>query len=474
MRNRLDRFFTVRTAACLLTALLVSAAFSTGVPAADSEAEEARPSVQVLVGDEEDRKELGATELDSLSDFTDAAEAVPAEEETEASAPSDAEAAMSAAEKPEEAVPAGMMKSWLTGEYVPEAVGNRRPVAFMIDNVKDADPPSGISQADLYYECEVETDLSRICAVFENYDELAKIGPLRSCRDYFISLAAGLDDIYCHYGQAAYALPYLESDDVDNLSGLMSYPYNAFYRDSPHAAPHNAYTGGEQINELIKTLGYRTDHREGYKGQLNFRAVGDEDPLSEGRDAAYVKIGYPFNDPYFVYDEETGLYSRFQHDSAHTDLENGEQLKVKNIILEYQSGARYQDTVYLHYHTWNAGKGKYISNGKAVDITWARKTFYSPVVYKTADGKPLEINTGKTWINIIRKDQLKDCLIGTSPEDASCVADEATVAAEEAKMEKWVSWYKEIEESYLTKMAQMRTDNVAKHGGKTKVEVGLP
>ena len=103
------------------------------------------------------------------------------------------------------------MTSYLTGEPVSEEQGLRRPIAFTIDNVTAAIPQSGISEADMYYECEVETDLSRITAVFEQYDGIEKIGPLRSCRDYFISLVSGLDPIYQHYGQAAYALPYLES-----------------------------------------------------------------------------------------------------------------------------------------------------------------------------------------------------------------------------------------------------------------------
>ena len=40
-------------------------------------------------------------------------------------------------------------------------------------------------------------------------------------------------------------------------------------------------------------------------------------------------------------------------------------------------------------------------------------------------------------------------------------------------MDAWVAEYKAGEEAYLSKMAQQRADNVAKHGG-TKVEGGLP
>ena len=373
----------------------------------------------------------------------------------------------------QETIPDGQMKSRLTGEYVSEEEGMRRPVAFMIDNVKDADPPSGISSASVYYECEVESDLSRICAVFGDgaWDQEGKIGPLRSCRDYFISLVAGLDPIYEHYGQAAYALPYLESDDVDNISGLMSYSYDAFYRDGPHAAPHNAYTSGEGINTLIGELGYRTAYRDGSLPELTFRAVGD-DVTPDGRDASYVALGYPFNQPVFTYHAEDGCYFRSQYGHEHTDLETGSQLYVKNIILEYQNAANYQNSSYKHYETTGSGKGKYITNGKAVDITWERDSFYSPVVYRTADGNVLRLNPGKTWVAVIRKDQLNQCRIGADESSASAVEDAGTIAEQKQEMDAWVSEYKAGEEAYLSKMAQQRSDNVAKHGG-TKVEVGL-
>ena len=46
--------------------------------------------------------------------------------------------------------------------------------------------------------------------IFEDYDNLEKIGSVRSCRDYYIFYAMEFEAIYAHFGQAAYALPYLE------------------------------------------------------------------------------------------------------------------------------------------------------------------------------------------------------------------------------------------------------------------------
>jgi hypothetical protein len=251
-----------------------------------------------------------------------------------------------------------MIKSDITGEYIPEAMKNKRPMAFMIDNVSGAIPQSGISQASMYFEATVEGSLTRMMAVFEDYSNLPRVGPLRSCRDYFVSLAAGLDELYVHYGQAAYALPYLESDDVDNISGLAWYTDQVFYRDNSfHSAPHNAYTSTDGLLRGIEIRGYRTEHYDGYKPQYKFHWVGEESNFDDGQDAAFVALGYPYNKPKFYYQPDSGLYLREEYGAPHIDVENGEQIAVKNIIIEFQNYANYLESQYLHFDTTAGGKG---------------------------------------------------------------------------------------------------------------------
>lgn len=53
-----------------------------------------------------------------------------------------------AAEEPEpteDPIPDGYVVSYLTGEYVPESIGRRRPVAVMLNNLKPACPQAGIA-----------------------------------------------------------------------------------------------------------------------------------------------------------------------------------------------------------------------------------------------------------------------------------------------------------------------------------------
>ena len=376
-------------------------------------------------------------------------------------------------EEEKEPIPEGMVKSIVTGEYIDEEIGNRRPVAFMVDNSQDAIPQSGISKASLYFEAPVEGRYTRLCPVFENYDDLARIGPLRSCRDYFISLVTGLDAIYTHYGQAAYALPWLEDDRTNNLSGLAWYANDYFYRDNTyHVMPHNAYTSGEMVNNAIDFLEYRKDLEEDYEPQYNFNWVGVTTDVSAGRDAQYVVPGYPVNTPYFVYQPDTGTYLRYQFNAPHIDAESGEQLEVKNIIFEFQNGANYQDSPYMHFDVaaGAGGEGVYITDGKCVDITWSRPNFFDPVTYYDSNGDVLKLNCGKTWICVIHNKYLNEALIGTDESNLGHVTTDERVEYAARYNSEWEAAYKNSEPNYLAEMASIRERLLAEHGGRSKAQ----
>lgn len=384
-----------------------------------------------------------------------------------------------------EPIPEGMVKSYLTGEYVTPAIGRRRPIAFMLDNSSGANPQSGISYADQFYEAPVEGDYSRICAVFENYDDQKRIGPLRSCRDYFLSYVSGLNCIYEHYGRAAYALPYLESDNVDNISGLLGSTYDCFFRDSTfHSGVHTAYIGASGITQAISIRGYSQEYKDGYTPMYNFNWVGGDTTDEAGTDASYVAPGYTNNNPSFTLNTEDGLYYRSQFGSAHVDAENNQQICVKNIILEFENWDYYLDTAvynstgaltrshYLHFDTTSGGSGVYISNGKATKITWKRPTYWDAVKYYDASGNEIKLNCGKTWVCVVKSDELSACKIGASADTASSVVTEEEAETARNYEEEWKAAYEYQEPEYLAGMAAELDEELAAHGGQTKVGEG--
>ena len=120
-------------------------------------------------------------------------------------------------EEPEERIAVdGKIKSYLTGEMVDVAKADRRPVAVMMSNDKAALPQYGINRAGVVYEAPVEGSMNRYMAILEDYDDLDRIGSVRSCRTYYTYFAREFDAIYAHFGQSTFALPYL--DNVDNIN----------------------------------------------------------------------------------------------------------------------------------------------------------------------------------------------------------------------------------------------------------------
>ena len=100
-------------------------------------------------------------------------------------------------EEPEERVEVdGKIKSYLTGEMVDVEKANRRPLAIMMSNDKESLPQYGINRAGVVYEAPVEGSMNRYMAIIEDYDDLDRIGSVRSCRTYYTFFAREFDAIY--------------------------------------------------------------------------------------------------------------------------------------------------------------------------------------------------------------------------------------------------------------------------------------
>lgn len=295
----------------------------------------------------------------------------------------------------------GMMRSRLTGEWVDEAIGNRRPIAVMLNNIKQAIPQSAIEAADVIYEAPVEGGITRLMGIYEDFDDLDKIGSVRSCRLYYCYFAKEFDAVYVHWGQAIYAQDLLNSSNIDNLNGL-ELEGTTFFRSSDRVAPHNGYTSGERLLAGIDKKGYRTDYNSDYKSKFTFAENG-EVTLANGVSAKKITPGYAVNKPWFEYNETDKLYYRFQYEDKQIDVETGNQLAYKNIIMQNVKYYDYGDGYYYIYTT-GSGTGKYITNGKAIDITWKKDTEFGVTKYYDLSGKEIEINTGKTWVCIIQNE----------------------------------------------------------------------
>lgn len=321
----------------------------------------------------------------------------PTEEVTETPTPTPEEAIE--AEAVESELEEGQMYSYLTGEIVDESIGTQRPFAVMINNLQPAVPQSGTSNAEIMYECLVEGGITRLLAIIQDPSTIEKIGPIRSARHYYIDLAMDNEGIFTHFGWSIFAQARIEDNNLEHINGQVYDGNGNFFRTSDRVAPHNAYATGTGLIATAESLGYSRDYPEDYTPNLLFNT--SDTPLTDGTEALKVNIPFDWNDPYFVYNEEDGLYYRWEYDAEHTDMENGEQLSFKNIIVQYATYTVISDSDHQDIALYTEGNGLYITDGKAIEITWVKTGEDDNTKYYDSDGNQLVMNQGKTMIEVV-------------------------------------------------------------------------
>lgn len=303
----------------------------------------------------------------------------------------------------------GMIRSYLTGEMVPVSQGNRRPLAIMMSNDKSALPQYGINRAGVVYEAPVEALMNRYLAIMEDYDDLTRIGSVRSCRTYYVYFAREFDAIYAHFGQSTFAKPYLKY--IDNINGIEGAGSTAYFRSKEKKSPHNAYASFEGIERAIEKLGYSQEYDEDYNGHFRFSKEGTQAVMlgADVRTANKVTPGYKLNNPWFEYHEDDGLYYRYQYGGPHMGSEG--QIAVKNIIIQYCAASYYASTEYRNINVHGDGWGYYISNGQVEDITCKKDGEFGVTHYYDASGNEITLSPGKTWICICTTDNMQPAVI---------------------------------------------------------------
>ncbi|MCM1089098.1 MAG: DUF3048 domain-containing protein [Muribaculaceae bacterium] len=305
----------------------------------------------------------------------------------------------------------GMVRSRITNEWVDEEINNTRPVTVMIPNTKTA-AQYGISQADVLYECNVEGSITRLMALFQDWSDFDRLGNVRSCRDYYVYWSFEWDAFYIHFGGPFYIDELMSRRDTQDIDGLSS--SNFWRAKDTGSSTDNAYVDTEGIKADIQSLGYSMEYRSGYADEQHYRFAPVDDPntLEQYADAITAnKVDmsptYPVTNCYFVYNEQTGLYDRYQHlsgmsDGPHVDQANGKQLSFKNILIQNTYFEVRDKKGYLAFQCIDSTRdGWYFTNGKGIHVTWSKTSDYGATRYYDDFGNEIEMNTGKTMVCIV-------------------------------------------------------------------------
>lgn len=294
----------------------------------------------------------------------------------------------------------------LTGEGCETDISMNRPIAIMLNNHKDALPQLGVSQADIIYEFPAEGGITRMMGVFQDISGVGYLGSVRSARDYYISMAYGMDAIFLHAGGSPQAYTVIKQWGVPALD-CVNGPYEGtlYWRDAERrknaGLEHSVLTSSDKIQELFPTYNLRTQHKEGYSYPMSF--TEDAAPAN-GVQADTITIKFSnYKTGVFRYDSESGLYFVEEYGKPYMDGNTNEQVAVKNVlILSTDASLIKGDSAgRLSVRTTGTGSGKFACGGKIENITWSKESHSSPMKFYNTDGSELQFGIGTTYINVI-------------------------------------------------------------------------
>lgn len=337
------------------------------------------------------------TEIE-VTESTQPAKQTEAETKTETS---DIPGTTPATELPVE-LPSGINPLTGEGGYPDEAV-NQRPIAVMVNNLKQSYPQYGTSGADVLYEIPVEGGVTRMMAVYANPNAVPDVGSVRSARYYFPKIAQGMDAIYCHWGmEQVHAKAEMQELGIDHLDGGSFGNSFLFYRDpervGKYASEHTGYLRGSDIPQAIENAGIRMERNN---ADMAF-AFSDSHRTPSESPCGRVELAFSESSASsFVYDAEAQVYLMYHGNVPQMDGRAEEQLSFTNVFALRTQISYLDDANYLRSVSLENGSGCYISMGGMETIRWEKTDDNAPFRYYTLDGSELSVNSGKSYIGIL-------------------------------------------------------------------------
>lgn len=291
------------------------------------------------------------------------------------------------------------------GDLSKEAIG-KRPIAVMINNVEEALPQYGISDADVIFELPVEGDLTRLMALYADYTQVPDICAIRSCRYYYPALAKGFDAFYIHWGCDQTVVSYVKSIQPDKFDGISNdgglFGRDKSRRQSGYSLEHTGVFKGTKFASVVEKSGDRLELTDSKKGTaFQFCDVGTE-VIPTGETCSTAKVKFGAASATLTYDAKTKTYKKDINGHAHKDGKTGKQLSFTNVfVLETSISIRdAKGHKKLDWAGSSSAKGYYISNGKMQEIRWSKANGSESSYLKFYDmtGKELVINRGKSYI----------------------------------------------------------------------------
>lgn len=292
----------------------------------------------------------------------------------------------------------------LTGLPVASERLFQRALAVCIPSDVQAQPQSGLIQADIVYEYLVDGDqITRMTGIF--YGEDAPIiGPIRSAR---------LINFYLGYLYSAATMCSGASDQIRRLlREVAEFPFFDIDLDNPNGTlPYSFLIGSGLTRYHTHTLGLRRWLQDTLREQpMDLQGFLFGEPAAGGTPVSYLYIPYPIVSSAWVefrYRPDSGQYLRFVGGKPHVDRNTSFQLAPQNVIVQYVP----HTTTYLvedalgslslDQNIFGSGRALVFRDGYMYEGTWSTDSLGQLPRFQMQDGQDIPLRPGRTWIAMV-------------------------------------------------------------------------
>lgn len=273
-------------------------------------------------------------------------------------------------------------------------------VVVKIDNVGVARPQTGIDQADVVFDAEVEGGLSRLAAVFQSHYPTT-VGPVRSGRLTDEGVADDLNHpVLVFAGTNAIFMPILKAQP---LTLVTQSDHPGQFQRIGNNVPHNLFSNVAALGSLSTTHTSPAPLFTYLQGGQTFGGAGVTP-------ASAVSIGFPAATAGWTWDAATKLWLRSQ-DGGPDVVANGQRIVTANVVIYFvsyissgiASGEGVPNAVIPEGIQTGTGPAWIFSAGKLVKGTWNRPNLTTPATYTDSSGAPIALTPGTTWVELAQK-----------------------------------------------------------------------
>ncbi|MEP7112614.1 MAG: DUF3048 domain-containing protein [Ilumatobacteraceae bacterium] len=279
----------------------------------------------------------------------------------------------------------------LTGVENPDpAIAARPALVVKIDNAGGARPQSGFNEADLVFEEIVNDHITRFAMVFQSGDS-DPVGPIRSGRLQDVDLFTALDHpLFAWSGGNATVTNEINNSELVNIGPSRAAVY---HRTSDRKVPHNLYSSTAAL--YTKTPPFAPPAKQ----QFAYRKPGAS---AAGTPSVGVTVKLDSIDVGWEWNAKDGVYYRTMEGNRHMDRNSG-QVSSNNVVvlaMDYAPGISGSPDA----QTLGRGEAFVFTGGNYIHGTWTRNDIHDPFALVADDGKVIQLQPGRTFIELPRQD----------------------------------------------------------------------